>query len=127
MDEEIVTDTDGNYIICYSREGNRPANATSQNGVTWVNWGPVGTANFNLRWMTVDGDWKDRSITPDDAAIPYEKASWLDERYDPALVGYNGESRVMGDYCPTFHYLTRAEFEALGSSTRRGQLPVWGK
>lgn len=49
MDEDIVTNANGNYIICYSRGENRPANATAANGVTWIDWAPIGTANFNLR------------------------------------------------------------------------------
>jgi hypothetical protein len=125
MDEEMVVDPAGNYLLCYSRAESRPRNATEASGVTWLNWGPVGTANFNLRWLTVDGQWKDRRITPDDAAIPYEKASWFEDRFDPSLVGINGASRIMGPFLPTFHYLSRAAFEALGDRPRRDQLPVW--
>jgi hypothetical protein len=126
MDEDIITDAEGNYLICYSRASGRPRNATARNGITWVDWGPVGTVNFNLRWMTVDADWKDRRITPDDVAVPYAQASWLETSYNPSLVGYNGQSRVMGPYCPTFHYLSRTEFEALGQNPIRSDLKIWG-
>jgi hypothetical protein len=125
MDEEIVTDADGRYVICYSRPDWRPANARAENGATWVNWGPVGAANFNLRWMTVDGGWKDRAITPDDANVSYAQASWFDQGFDPTLVGLNGQSRLMGDYAPTLRYLSRAAFEALGPRPRVDGLPVW--
>jgi hypothetical protein len=125
MDEEIVTDANGRYILCYSRAENRPSNATAEAGVTWINWGPIGTANFNLRWMTVNGGWKDRTITPDDAAISYAQASWFDEGFDVSLVGTNGKSRVMGEYLPTLRYLSREAFEALGQAPDVAALPVW--
>lgn len=125
MDEDIVTDADGRYLLCYSRRNERPVNAAPENGVTWIDWGPVGTANFNLRWMTVEGGWKDKRITPDEARIPYAKASWFEETYDQSLVGLNGRSSVMGDYLPTFHYLSKSDFERLGPQPRRDQLRVW--
>jgi hypothetical protein len=125
MDEDIITDADGRYIICYSRRQNRPRNSDEDSGVTWVDWGPVGTDNFNMRWMTVDGDWKDRGITPHDANIPYEKASWFEERYDQSLVGLNGRSRVMGEYLPALRYMTRDQFEELGNRADVSLLPLW--
>lgn len=125
MDEEMVTDARGRYMLCYSRLEFRPRNAVAAAGVTWIDWGPVGTANFNLRWMTVDGDWKDHRIVPDDVNVPYAKASFFEERFDPTLVGRNGGSRLMGDFLPTFHYVSRRDFEALGDRPDRSQLPIW--
>jgi hypothetical protein len=125
MDEEMIVDREGHYMLCYSRAGNRPKNANEAAGVTWLDWGPVGAANFNLRWLTVDGQWKDRRIAPDDVNVPYSKASFFEETYDPTLVGLNGRSRLMGDYVPAFHYLTRKEFEALGPRPDRTRLPLW--
>jgi hypothetical protein len=125
MDENMVVDKAGNYLLCYSRPEDRPRNAVKAAGVTWLDWGPVGTANFNLRWMTVDGGWKDRRIAPDDNNVPYAQASWFEDSFDPTLVGLNGASLLMGPFVPTFHYLTRAAFETLGDQPRRDQLPVW--
>jgi hypothetical protein len=125
MDEDIITDATGNYVICYSQAQNRPVNATTSNGITWVDWGPVSTANFNLRWMTVDGGWKDRTITPDDSKISYARASWFDENYDQSLVGINGRSTVMGPYLPAYRYMTKGQFEALGRRPNVASIPLW--
>jgi hypothetical protein len=125
MDEDIITDSNGNYVICYSRGENRPANARAENGITWVDWGPIGSTNLNLRWMTVDGGWKDRTITPDDSKISYAQASWFDENYDQSLVGINGRSSVMGPYLPAYRYMTKAQFEALGRRPNVASMPLW--
>ena len=57
MDDEITTDNQGRYVIVYSRDTERPTNATSQNGVTWVNWGPTSQQAWTLRWMSVNPEW----------------------------------------------------------------------
>ena len=64
MDEQIVTDDDGWYCIVYSRPGERPANATAGRGATWQNWGNVSTCGWTIRWLTVDGGWRDAAIVP---------------------------------------------------------------
>jgi hypothetical protein len=125
MDEDIITDKDGNYLICYSRGENRPANARPAFGVTWVDWGPIGAANFTLRWLTVDGGWKDKKIAPDDTKVSYAQASWFDENYDQSLVGLNGRSAVMGPYLPAYRYMTKNQFEGLGRRPNVTSMPLW--
>ena len=41
-DMQVPLDADGNYTIVISREEDRPANATEDNGVTWMEWSPRG-------------------------------------------------------------------------------------
>ena len=42
IDMQIPVDADGNYTIVYSRKEDRPANATAENGVAWIEWSPRG-------------------------------------------------------------------------------------
>lgn len=125
MDEEIVADAQGRYILCYSRAETRPFNATPASGVTWIDWGPVASANFNMRWLTVHDQWKDLAITPDDRTVPYRNASFFEQTYDPTLVGLNGHSRIMGDYIPTMHILLRDAFVSLGGRPRANDFSRW--
>ena len=39
---QIPLDADGDYTIVYSRAEDRPANATAENGVAWIEWSPRG-------------------------------------------------------------------------------------
>ena len=41
-DMQVPLDEDGNYTIVYSRKEDRPANATAENGVAWIEWSPRG-------------------------------------------------------------------------------------
>ena len=41
-DMQVPLDADGNYTIVYSRAEDRPANATAENGVAWIEWSPRG-------------------------------------------------------------------------------------
>ena len=125
MDDEIVTDDEGNYVVVYSRPEDRPANATAANGVTWADWGPVGRQQLTIRWLTVAPDWKDRRITLDDAAFGYAESSWLSPQYDPSVVGRNDRSGRLGPYQPVLHYLTTDQFEALGRLVTPDRLPRW--
>ena len=40
IDYEIALDDDGYYTIVVSRKQDLPKNATPENGVTWIDWGP---------------------------------------------------------------------------------------
>ena len=102
-----------------------PRNATAANGATWVDWGPAAVSGWTLRWLTVHPDWKDTRITPDDAMVPYDRASWLSDSWDPAVVSRNDRSGPMGDTKPRIHYLTRAAFEALGDGPLSRRVPAW--
>jgi hypothetical protein len=42
-DTDVPLDTSGNYTIVVSLPEDRPANATAENGVAWLNWGSTET------------------------------------------------------------------------------------
>jgi hypothetical protein len=103
-DMQVPLDKDGNYTIVYSRKEDRPANATVENGVAWIEWsprgegidGPKNRADFGmlmLRIMANSPSWAER---PDDVTKP------------------GMEEAVMGSYYPRGEYTTKAEFEASG-------------
>ena len=41
-DMQVPLDGERNYTIVYSRKEDRPANATAENGVAWIEWSPRG-------------------------------------------------------------------------------------
>jgi hypothetical protein len=125
MDEDIISDSDGWYTIVFSRAENRPQNALPENEVTWVDWGPIATQRWVLRWLTVFPDWKDLKIVPDVTNLPYETTSWLSPQYDPSLMGFNTRNSKLGDYLPVVHYLTTKEFESLGGNLNPQTIPEW--
>lgn len=124
MDDEIVLDSQRQYVIVYSRAEDRPANATAQSGVTWVNWGPTASQTWSLRWMSVAPEWN-MAKSPNEANLPWTKATWSGKNYDQGLIGQNDHRGFLGEYLPQVHYMTKAEFEALGSSVYSTSLPVW--
>jgi hypothetical protein len=103
-DMQVPLDKDRNYTIVYSRKEDRPANATPENGVAWIEWSPRGEGidgpknrpDFGmlmLRIMATSPSWKER---PDNVTKP------------------GMEEAVMGPYYPRGYYTTKAEFEASG-------------
>ncbi len=103
-DMQVPLDKDGKYTIVYSRKEDRPANATPENGVAWIEWSPRGEGidgpknrpDFGmlmLRIMATNPSWKER---PDNVRKP------------------GTEEAVMGPYYPRGEYTTKAEFEASG-------------
>jgi hypothetical protein len=48
-DMQVPLDKDGNYTIVYSRKEDRPANATAENGVAWIEWSPRGEVSTGRR------------------------------------------------------------------------------
>jgi len=87
-----------------SRPEDRPKNATHENGVAWIDWGPGEGLDdprnrkdwgmLIMRFMVPQGDWK----------------------YSPAKVTKPGmEPEVMGPYYPRGYYTTKEEFEENGA------------
>lgn len=114
MDDEIVTDSEGNYTIVYSRAEDRPANATAENGITWVEWGPAPRAELLLRWMTIAPDWSfDRS--PDEHNLPWATTAYSQPGYAPDLLGRNDHTGFLGPFQPVSANLAAERFAALGS------------
>jgi hypothetical protein len=103
-DMQVPLDEDGNYTIVYSRKEDRPANATLENGVAWIEWsprgegidGPENRADFGmlmLRFIANSPTWEQ---SPNKVTKP------------------GMEEAVMGLYYPRGYYTTKAEFEAEG-------------
>jgi hypothetical protein len=126
MDDEITINKDRYYILVYSRERDKPANATTQNGVTWLNWGTVGTHAWTIRWMTVGPEWS-FGKSPTEDKLPWSKTMWSGTQYDPGILATNNQKGFLGEYQPIVHYLTKAEFEALGNSLNPNAIPIWTK
>ncbi len=104
-DMQVPLDAERNYTIVVSREADRPANATEENGVAWMEWGPRGEGlddpsnreDFGMlvfRFMYNHPDWK---WNPDNIVTP------------------GSEPEVMGPYYPRGEYTDKAGFEALGA------------
>jgi hypothetical protein len=100
----VPLDEDGSYTIVVSRPEDRPANATDENGVAWIDWGPGegldgdprNRTDFGLllmRFMACAEDWEN---SPLKAKTP------------------GTEAEIMGPYYPRGYYTTKAEFEAKG-------------
>lgn len=103
-DMQVPLDIDGNYTIVYSRKEDRPNNATTENGVAWIEWSPRGEGidgpknredygMLMMRIMATNPTWKER---PDNVTRP------------------GMEEEVMGPYLPRGEYTTKEAFEANG-------------
>lgn len=105
IDMQIPVDKDGNYTIVYSRVEDRPANATPENGVAWIEWSPRGEGIEGPGNRTDFGMLMMRIMAP--------SADWAES---PANVTKPGdEEKVMGAYYPKGEYTTKEAFEALGN------------
>jgi len=125
MDDEVVLNEDREYIIVYSTQENRPANALPENGVSWVDWGPRTRQTLTVRRMSVMPEWYLPQYTPDEYNLPWAEAARSGTRYDETLVGLN-QPGVMGPYHPVIHYMNEEEFEALGDGGLTPQdIPEW--
>lgn len=124
MDDEVTIDSDRRYVIVYSRASDRPANATPQSGVTWVDWGPTASHTWTLRWLSVAPEWN-MNIAPNEANLPWSKTAWSGKNYDNSLIGENNHNSFLGEYLPVVHYMSKKEFEALGPSIAAQQVPIW--
>jgi hypothetical protein len=106
IDMQIPVDKDGNYTIVYSRAEDRPANATPENGVAWIEWSPRGEGIEGPGNRTDFGMLMMRIMAPSE--------DWAES---PANVTKPGdEEKVMGAYYPKGEYTTKEAFEALGNA-----------
>lgn len=51
VDHEIAEDDQGCMTLVVSSKANRPANATPENGVTWMDWGPYIDGQLSFRFL----------------------------------------------------------------------------
>jgi hypothetical protein len=102
-DMQVPLDKDGYYTIVVSLPEDRPKNATNENGVAWVNWGPgEGLSDARnrkdwgmllMRFMACHPDWKNSPET---------------------ATKRGSEKAIMGPYYPQGYYTTKEKFEAEG-------------
>lgn len=124
MDDEIIIDEERKYIIVYSRKQDQPKNATAENNVTWVDFGQTGTQAITLRWMSVSDGWL-MDKAPTEENLPWSKVIYSGTEYDPRIIETNNHQGALGWYLPQVHYMTKKEFEALGTNLKADHIPVW--
>lgn len=124
MDDEIKIDDERKYIIVYSQEKDKPKNATTDNNVTWVNYGNTCTQAITVRWMSVGPEWAFEK-TPNETNLPWNKVIWSATQYDPSLIELNNHTGFLGWYLPQVHYMSKKEFEKLGTNLKADNIPVW--
>jgi hypothetical protein len=124
MDEDVIIQPDGRYVIALSRAADRPRNAVPGAGVTWVDWGAAPKVSWTLRWLTVAPDW----IAPN-APVPARTGphgDWANPGIDTSRMFRNtDQTGILGEYQPRVHYLTRRAFEALGPRVEAAAVPIW--
>jgi hypothetical protein len=124
MDDEVVLDKNRRYIIVYSRPEDRPVNATRDNGVTWVNWGPIADLGILLRWVSVEPEWS-LPNNPHERNLPWAKASSSGSQFDPRLTYTNDQKGFLGEYQPKVGYMASISFEKLGTTPEATNIPNW--
>lgn len=103
-DFQIPLDDDRNYTIVICRPEDRPANATEENGVMWMDWGEEGEGLDDPANRSDFGFLVFRFM--------YNNENW---RYDPTKIEKPGtEAEVMGPYFPRVSYTDKSTFEAGG-------------
>jgi hypothetical protein len=103
FDMQVPLDEKGYYTIVVSRLEDRPKNATEENGIAWMDWGPGEGLDdprnrkdwgmLIMRYMVCHPDWKE---SPENATKP------------------GSDEAVMGPYYPKGYYTTKEKFEAEG-------------
>ncbi len=124
MDDEVILDSNRYYTIVYSKLADRPANATLVNGVTWINIGPTNDFGLMMRYVSVNPEWVFEK-SPHELNLTWAKTDLAGSQYDPSIVGRNSHKGFMECYLPRVSYLTKSEFEALGSNLAAENIPVW--
>jgi F5/8 type C domain len=124
MDDEVTLDRERNYIIALSRPEDKPQNAKTANGVSWVNWGPTSELGLMMRFVTVAGEW-DFPLSPHEQHLSWANSDWTGSRYDSTLIGVNSHKGFMQCYLPRIRIMKREDFEALGNGFDITDIPVW--
>ena len=123
-DDEVIIDSNRNYVIAYSNINDKPNNANPSNGVSWVDWGTQSYLGLITRWTCVAPEWY-FPFAPHENNLSYSIADWASPNYDSTLIGLNWRNGFMKCYLPKVHYMTKAEFEAIGTNVTAENVPVW--
>jgi hypothetical protein len=103
FDQELVTDSSGNYTIAVSQVADQPSNAIPSCGFNWLHWSEAGDGDGN----TNDGFLVLRNMLPD--------PSFMHAIQNTTVPGT--WPLVMGSYLPSVTYMSKADFEAKGCSS----------
>ncbi len=98
-DSNVITDEERQYTVVVSKAANRPANATADCGVTWLDWGEHGDGAGN----TEQGHLIIRNMDADHFQYSMQN-----------IKSMGSAEQDLGSYFPKTHYSSKAEFEALG-------------
>jgi hypothetical protein len=113
-DMQVPLDKDRNYTIVVSRAEDRPANATLENGIAWLDWGTRGEG--------IDDPSNREDFGFLVFRFMYNNPRW---KHSPTRITVPGsEPEVMGPYYPRGEYTDRATFEA-GDDARGAELPCF--
>ena len=122
-DDQIKLGPGRHYALVLSDPADRPSNATNANHVTWINYGPTPEVHITLRWMTIKPQWSfAKSPTQDHIGWETDLAS---VHWDPKVIQTNDQSGFLGQYQPVIHYMTTAQFQALGNHFDLTRIPAW--
>lgn len=115
MDDEVLIDSQRRFMIVFSRDDERPRNATAANGVTWVDWGASAEISWTLRWLSVGPEWKaDFAPSPENLGA---RSDYWSRDFDPNATFRNNRWGELGEHLPRIRYMSRAAFEALRAPT----------
>ncbi len=112
MDEQLpVNPSNGYFCLVYSRPADKPTNLGA--GCTWVDWGPMANVAIMARYLTVGPEWTFPKLPTETATG--RATDGQSANYNPALLDVNKQTGFMGEYQPIAHYMTKAQFQGLGT------------
>ncbi|MEN0004460.1 MAG: discoidin domain-containing protein [Bacteroidota bacterium] len=123
MDDEVLIDEYRNFMICYSRTEDWPMNASPENGVSWVSWGPTMELGLIMRYVNIADDWE-FEYSPNTFHLPWSTGNLASPTFDSTLIFQNWHKGFMNCYLPRVHIMKKAQFEALGNSFQVDDIPI---
>lgn len=99
-DSDVITDDQRNFTVVISTKVNRPANATKECGVNWLDWGDSGdgAGNKEIGLLILRNILPSKAFKPSIQNIP----------------SMDGVGDFMGPYYPNSRYTDRKDFENIG-------------
>jgi len=105
FDQEVPTNTNGEYTVVVSLPGDRPKNARPGCGVAWLNWGTGGD--------DLEGEYAANNRPSLDTLIMRNQLSNpAFEQSIEKVTAPGSEEAVMSAYYPHAKYMTKQEFES---------------
>jgi len=104
-DEETVVDQNGYYTIVIGREEDRPANATTENGITWRTWSASSVLGINIRIASTSAQTWEHAP---------QLITWNEGDYCTPGKNPNAVRARMDEYYIEGRYLSKQAVEAIG-------------